>query len=425
MLSLAFIVGMFLFSFLREDYLTIRQIYYSGVYFSLVSAFWLLLFFISHLYDLPYLANHKNFFKLLLKLFLGGCLGLCFILLVMLPQEISYSFLILLIVVSLGFLIIWRIFYNIILSHWSLKIILISQAPEAEFLEEYLQNHPQYGYRVVKNLSGANIDKCFKELQDNQPKGLLVLVADKNFLTLIKDKDGLVANLWSFESFDNFYEAITGRVALSYITKEWFQEYVFSRNKRFYEAVKRTNDLFLGLLLLIISMPIWLLASILILIDSGKPILFQSTRVGKGGKEFKIYKFRTMVLNASLVGPSWTLENDERITKFGAFLRKTHLDEVPQVLNIINGTMSFVGPRPEEKSLVAIFKAAIPFYEKRLLIKPGVIGWAQINFPHTASIEEAREKLTYDFYYLKQRNLLLDWVVAIKAWRIPFDVPTH
>ncbi len=132
-----------------------------------------------------------------------------------------------------------------------------------------------------------------------------------------------------------------------------------------------------------------------------------------------------MVLNASLVGPSWTLENDERITKFGAFLRKTHLDEVPQVLNIINGTMSFVGPRPEEKSLVAIFKAAIPFYEKRLLIKPGVIGWAQINFPHTASIEEAREKLTYDFYYLKQRNLLLDWVVAIKAWRIPFDVPTH
>ena len=132
-----------------------------------------------------------------------------------------------------------------------------------------------------------------------------------------------------------------------------------------------------------------------------------------------------MVKDADKIGPAWTLKNDTRITWFGKLLRKTHLDELPQVLNIIKGDTSFIGPRPEEKKLVELFKKEIPFYEKRFLIKPGIVGWAQINYPHGSSVEDAKHKLEYDFYYLKHRSLIFDFLIAVKAWRIPFEIPTH
>jgi len=164
---------------------------------------------------------------------------------------------------------------------------------------------------------------------------------------------------------------------------------------------------------------------LLIKIDSRGSVLHRSIRIGKNREEFIIYKFRTMVKGADKMGPSWTLKDDSRITRIGKILRFTHLDEIPQVLNIIKGNISFVGPRPEEEKLIELFEKKIPFYEYRFLMKPGAIGWAQINYPHGSSIEDARHKLEYDLYYFKNRNLFFDLIIALKAWRIPFEIPTH
>jgi len=202
-------------------------------------------------------------------------------------------------------------------------------------------------------------------------------------------------------------------------------ENYYSKNWELYETLKRIIDLFGGIILFILTLPLWLIISLLIKLDSSGPILHKSIRGGLKGNEFYIYKFRTMVDKADSIGPAWTLENDPRITRIGKILRFLHFDEIPQTLNIIKGDISFVGPRPEEIKLLKLFKEEIPFYQFRSLVKPGVIGWAQLNYPHGSSVEDAKEKLKYDFYYLKNRNIFFDFIIALKAWRIPFEVPTH
>lgn len=165
--------------------------------------------------------------------------------------------------------------------------------------------------------------------------------------------------------------------------------------------------------------------ALFIKIDSPGPVIYRSVRIGKNHQPFLIYKFRTMVKDAAQLGPNWTLKNDPRITRIGKLLRLSHLDELPQVLNIIKGDVSFVGPRPEEQKLSNLFEKEIAFYHYRFLMKPGVIGWAQINYPHGSSLDDARKKLEYDFYYFKNRSLIFDFIIALKAWRIPFEIPTH
>jgi lipopolysaccharide/colanic/teichoic acid biosynthesis glycosyltransferase len=148
-------------------------------------------------------------------------------------------------------------------------------------------------------------------------------------------------------------------------------------------------------------------------------------RVGENNKNFRIFKFRTMIDHADKVGPHWTVKNDSRITKFGSFLRKTHIDEIPQFINIIKGDMSFVGPRPEEKDLVNLYSDTIPFYRIRHMVKPGIIGWAILNYSHGSSVEDAIQKLQYDLYYLKNRSFWLDLGMIIRIFRILFLHKTH
>jgi lipopolysaccharide/colanic/teichoic acid biosynthesis glycosyltransferase len=281
---------------------------------------------------------------------------------------------------------------NKILQFRRLKVVFLSQNPLAEELKIFLSKNPQLGYEIVKE-------------EQSKEAPVLIIHDSKNLL--------------------DFYEKVISRVPLELLSKEWF-DFVLSRsNLDFYEAIKRFFDFVGGIMLLIISLPLWPIITLLIKIDSQGSILHRSIRIGKNRKKFIIYKFRTMVNNADKIGPFWTLEDDSRITKVGKILRFTHLDEIPQVLNIIRGDISFVGPRPEEKKLIELFEKKIHFYEYRFLMKPGAIGWAQINYPHGSSIEDARHKLEYDFYYFKNRNLFFDFIIALKAWRIPFEIPTH
>jgi len=172
---------------------------------------------------------------------------------------------------------------------------------------------------------------------------------------------------------------------------------------------KRLLDVSIALLMLCVGLPIMAVVALAILLESGLPVIYVQERVGLHGKPFRLYKFRSMRQNAEVDGkPVWATQADQRVTRLGRFLRQTRLDELPQLFNVLLGDMSLVGPRPERPAFVSALEQEIPFYALRHQVKPGITGWAQICFPYGASSEDARQKLQYDLYYLKNYSLFLD-----------------
>lgn len=214
------------------------------------------------------------------------------------------------------------------------------------------------------------------------------------------------------------YEELLGRVPIHHLEADWIlRSFVDqARVSGFYELIKRIMDVIgglVGVLFLVLLFPLIGLAT---LIESGRPVLFSQMRSGRGGRSYRIFKFRTMRRDAEADGqPRLARENDERTTRVGRFLRKTHLDEWPQFLNVLRGEMSLVGPRPERPEWVERFSKEIPFYRARLLVKPGIAGWAQVNFGYATNIEEMGIKLEYDLYYIKHRNIVLDLVILLRT----------
>ncbi len=214
------------------------------------------------------------------------------------------------------------------------------------------------------------------------------------------------------------YEEMTGRVPVHHLESDWvirsFVDQV--RVSAGYEFSKRIMDIFgslLGLAIFIIILPFAALAT---LIDSGRPVFYSQTRLGKGGAVFKIYKFRTMKQDAEADGEVRpAVENDPRVTRVGNFLRRTRLDETPQFFSVLRGEMSLVGPRAERSELVTEYQKQVPFYRARLLVKPGLTGWAQINYGYVASVTETSVKLEYDLYYIKHRTLSMDFAIVLRT----------
>lgn len=183
-------------------------------------------------------------------------------------------------------------------------------------------------------------------------------------------------------------------------------------------ASKRLLDLVLAYSILIFLAPLLILTVIAIRLDSKGPILYRQTRVGLDGRPFRIFKFRSMRIDAEKDGAQWAKTNDDRVTRVGRFIRKVRIDEIPQALNIIANEMSFVGPRPERPEFVELLQQEIPNYQERHFVKPGLTGWAQVNFEYGDSIDDAREKLKYDLYYIKHFSVLLDIVIVLKTVRV-------
>ncbi len=212
-----------------------------------------------------------------------------------------------------------------------------------------------------------------------------------------------------------FWERRLRRVDIDQIPSEWFQ--AVAEPSRGGTAV-RVFDVLVSLGLLVLTLPLMLLTALLIRLDSPGPVLYRQERVGLGGARFTLLKFRSMRADAEMRGPTWAQAKDPRVTRVGQFIRKVRIDELPQLLNVLHGEMSFVGPRPERSHFVEQLAAAIPHYRKRSLVKPGVTGWAQVNYPYGASIEDARMKLSYDLYYVRNRSLLLDILILVATIRV-------
>ena len=178
---------------------------------------------------------------------------------------------------------------------------------------------------------------------------------------------------------------------------------------------KRLFDILLALLALLLLSPLMVAAALAVWLDSGRPVLFAQTRVGRGTQPFQLYKFRSMVVDASQRGPYNTRQNDPRITRVGRFLRRSSVDELPQLLNVLRGDMSVIGTRPERPQFVDDFNARIRYYSLRHCVKPGLTGWAQLRYPYGSSFEDAEEKLKFDLFYVKNHNFVFDLAILVQT----------
>lgn len=222
---------------------------------------------------------------------------------------------------------------------------------------------------------------------------------------------------FNITSYESFYEEITSRIPKEYLEHNFYKYINFSKNNtnRFYLFGLRVTDIIVslsGLMVFLLLLPIILIGNLL---GNRGPIFYNQKRVGQNGKEFKIFKLRSMVTNAESNGAVWAQKNDTRITAFGKFLRNTRLDEFPQFINILKGDMSIIGPRPERPVFVKDLEDKIPFYSIRHVVRPGLTGWAQVNYPYANTLEEQETKLRYDLYYIKERNAFLDFKILIKT----------
>ncbi len=210
-----------------------------------------------------------------------------------------------------------------------------------------------------------------------------------------------------------FFEKLAGKLLIENIQPSMFIYSDGFRNTAFRRIYKRGLDIVWSLLGIVLALPLLPLIALAVKLDSPGPIFFKQRRTGEGGRDFNILKFRTMCQDAEKkTGAVWATANDPRITRLGGFLRKTRLDEIPQLFNVLRGDMSFIGPRPERPEFVEQLTEKIPFYGKRHFIKPGVTGWAQVCYPYGASAEDALEKLRYDLYYIKNYSFLLDLLIV-------------
>ncbi|HVZ08608.1 exopolysaccharide biosynthesis polyprenyl glycosylphosphotransferase [Rhodopila sp.] len=189
-------------------------------------------------------------------------------------------------------------------------------------------------------------------------------------------------------------------------------------DSRLGRVVKRGFDIAFALILLILALPLMVVTAIAIKADTPGPVFYRQQRVGQHGRLFTLCKFRSMTVDAEAAGPKWAQQADPRVTRVGRFIRASRIDELPQLVNVLLGHMSLVGPRPERPHFVEQLTAAIPFYHERSYVKPGVTGWAQVNYPYGASVEDAWEKLAYDLYYVKNRGILLDLYILIDTIRV-------
>jgi sugar transferase (PEP-CTERM system associated) len=262
------------------------------------------------------------------------------------------------------------------------------------------------GYGDIKRVVGSDrIDTIIVALPDRRAK--LPMSA------LLDCKLG-GASVVEGETFD---ERVSGKIPLDNLKPSWM---VFSdgfKSLRSRKILKRALDVALSMSMLVVLAPFLLLVALLVRLDSRGPVIFRQTRVGENGREFDIYKFRSLKHDAEAkTGPVWLRPQDDRVTRLGRVMRPFRIDELPQLANVIRGDMSFVGPRPERPFFVNKLREVIPYYEMRTVVKPGITGWAQIKYPYGATVKDALEKLQYDIYYIKNMSPFLDMLIIF--WTI-------
>lgn len=295
---------------------------------------------------------------------------------------------------------------------------LINENPELKVIGFIDDNPKKKNYSNFKILGNSlSLEKIANEYKVNDIVLSVEPLRNKELGKVLINCRMKGKNIYNFLTFHEYF---LHKLPVSKIKERWFL-YCNGFEKLgsdIYKRTKRAMDFLISLLMLIVGLPVFILTSLLIKITSEGSIFLFQERVGENKKLFKMYKFRTMVENAEVGDPQWARENDKRVTKIGKILRKTRLDELPQLINVIKGDMSLIGPRPEREFFVKKLMEKIPYYSLRFSVKPGLTGWAQINYKYGASEQDALEKLQYELYYAKNMSLSLDLAILLKTVRI-------
>ena len=330
-----------------------------------------------------------------------------------------------------------RILWSTVNNPYVRKVIVVGAGEKAQMLEGLRRKSDLYGVeilgyintqnddnqcvigtgRVVGNLNCDGFNLADYLLRNNIDE--IVIAMDERRANLPVN-DLLEVRMRGIQVIEvnTFMERQLGKIYLSSLKPSSF---IFSdgfKKNSFKRVNKRLLDIVSSLLILILTLPMWLLTALAIFVESGGrgSIFYKQTRMGENNREFDVLKFRSMREDAEKDGVArWASANDTRVTRVGSFIRKTRIDELPQLFNVLKGDMSFVGPRPERPTFVKELEDSIPFYSLRQHIKPGITGWAQICYPYGASINDAKEKLQYDLYYLKHHSIFLDMLILIQT----------
>jgi sugar transferase (PEP-CTERM system associated) len=334
---------------------------------------------------------------------------------------------------TVAFMVSDRIFLNSFLgsSAFRRRVMVLGSGDRALRLKE-LGERPESGFAIVSFIAMNEGDRVVEEAIPRDAihdlgrfvenlgvsEVVLALQERRNSLPL-KDLLRMKTKGVHVNEFSSFLERETGRVDLDTVNPSWliFSD-GFSSGRMFSSAAKRVFDIGASLLLLVATLPVIAIFAILVKLDSKGPAFFLQPRVGLYGETFNVIKLRSMRTDAEKDGAKWAEENDPRITRIGRFIRKVRIDELPQTWSVLKGEMSFVGPRPEVPQFVNDLEDRLPYYAERHMVKPGITGWAQINYPYGASIEDSRKKLEYDLYYAKNYTPFLDLVILLQTVRV-------
>lgn len=339
--------------------------------------------------------------------------------------------LVLILVLAFAAIYYWRMGFHWFFYKWGFgeKIVILGSGRQAQNLYTEIQEHPEVGYEIVGYLGPRSVDfqaPWLGEAQDLRSRSSAHSVA--RVIVALEDRRGrlpvdalLACRLAGIkvEEHTALLERLHGKMDLDSIRPSYL---IFTDGfvkSRLSLAFKRSADVIGALAGIVLTSPLMILTAIAIKLDSKGPIFLHQKRVGLDGIDFTLYKFRSMRADAeSQSGPVWANKADDRVTRVGRIIRTTRIDEIPQMWNIFKGQMSFVGPRPERPFFVEQLRKEIPFYAERLTVRPGLTGWAQIKYPYGASIEDSKEKLAYDLYYIKNISLLFDISILLRTVRV-------
>ena len=363
-------------------------------------------------------------------------------------------------VVFVWFLVLWRYGISAIALPLRLqrKVLIIGAGGAGQEIQKIIKLHENNGLVVAGFLDdnpqkmGLSLDSApvlgntsqLDEMIAQYKIGMVVVaITHEKSSTLLNSLVRLSFMGVQVIDMPSLYEFLAGKIPTDHISDIWLLLHSLNRSKLYYRQLKRIMDLPLAALGVALTWPLWAFIAAAIKLDSRGSVFFRQERLGKDGKPFQIIKFRTMITDAESNGPQFACQGDQRITRVGRILRKWRLDEMPQMHNILKGEMSFIGPRPEREVFIREFRQIvpdlregrrptdphgvqvlcgyrerIPYYSYRLLVKPGISGWAQVMHPYSATLEETKEKLQYDLYYIKNMSWVLDLAILLKTIRI-------
>lgn len=381
--------------------------------FILLYSIWILILYIFNLYD------HQNIKptvltaqKIILSLIACGVIGISmFYLFPIFSISPKSNLFINLIVFGILFTVIRRFSAEMILGQFSERVAILGITKESKELFNTFSGKNNLGYKAI------TITESIEEIISISPKIQKIILA-KNVDTdsLMKITKNGIQTTTLVKEYEQTFEKIPVSLMDDNITVE-----ILSKDKNiFYNFFSRFLGVSIGIFIILITIPITFISSLLIKLEDGRNIFYKQLRVGKNHKNFFVLKFQSMKENAEKGVAIWAEEKDPRITKFGKILRKLHIDEIPQMINIIKGDISIVGPRPERPEFVDKLEKEIPYYFLRHSIKPGFTGWAQIKYRYARTIDDSKDKFEYDLYYLKNRNIFLDIGIMLKTIQIIF-----